>query len=98
MKKSLKQKLHDTLKEHNFITYAQLEALCHQWGYKLATAERVLRPSSSPQVKRIEKNGAIIRYEWLGQAAVLTEDVQKRVDAFMAEWGTKEKKTEDVLF
>ena len=86
---TIKQKLYEVIKQRGYITYNDLEDICHEIGCKIATAERILRPSSSPQVKRIEKNGAIIRYEWLGQESVLTDDVKKRVDAFMQEWGTK---------
>lgn len=86
MKESLKTKLHKTISEAGFVTYNQLEQLVHEWGFKLATAERTLRPSISPEIRQVKKNGAIIRYEWKG-----TVQQQANVQDFLDKWGTKPK-------
>lgn len=64
MKISLKQKLNDLIKEKGQISYNELEVLCHQWQYKIATAERVLRKSLSSDIERIMKENAIIGYKY----------------------------------
>lgn len=85
-KKGLKTRLHEVIKSQGSITYSELETLCHQWGYKVATAERALRRSQSPQIERIKKNGSIVAYRWFN--AIQTNF--DTAEAFLAEWGKKE--------
>ncbi len=61
---SLKTKLHTLLKNNGYISLQELENFCHQEHYKLATAERILRPSESPLIQRVMKSGAIIGYSY----------------------------------
>lgn len=63
---SLKLALNQILKNHSpqTMTLAELEAYCKLSGYKLSNAERRLRPSESPNIERVFKNGAIIGYRW----------------------------------
>lgn len=82
----LKQKLHNYLKEHESMSLDDLAFLCKQWGYKTATAERILRPSESPEVKHIMKNNAIIGYKWSSKA-----EITDNVKDFLNKWGTQNK-------
>lgn len=65
---SLKLNLHNLIKTQGYISLDQLEDYCHKAHYKLATAERQLRPSQSPQVEGVwnTKRTAIIGYKWKG--------------------------------
>jgi len=62
----LRQKLNDYIKGENgaFVSHDTVKQLCKQWGYRESNAERRLRPSESPNVERIMKNGAIVGYRW----------------------------------
>lgn len=87
-KKSIKVKLHELIKECNSITYYELRNWCDKVGIKLATAERCLRPSQSPEIAEIRtEKGAIIGYKWRGTDAKQWSNVKD----FMDKWGTKPK-------
>lgn len=73
---SLKQKLNDLIKEKGQISYNELEVLCHQWQYKIATAERVLRKSLSADIERIMKDNAIVGYKYK-QSEVVRDFLEK---------------------
>lgn len=64
---SLKSSLNQIIKDRNggIVSLAEIEAYCHQAHYKLSNAERRLRPSESPNIERLVKNGAIIGYRYL---------------------------------
>ena len=61
---SLKSNLNQIIRDlkGEILTLKELEDYCHKAQYKLSNAERRLRPSESPDVERITKNGAIIGY------------------------------------
>lgn len=61
---SLRQKLNDYIKDKGEISYYELQGLCNQWHFKVATAERELRPSKSPDIENIMKGKAIIGYKY----------------------------------
>ena len=65
---SLKSNLNQIIKDKNGETFTlnELEAYCHKAFYKLATAERVLRPSLSSNIVRVynNKGNAIIGYRY----------------------------------
>lgn len=86
-KKSLKDRLYEVLKTNGSINLAELESMCHKWGYKQATAERILRPSISPSVTPLIRKGAIVGYSWNG----MTKEQKDNVWDFMKTWGTKPK-------
>lgn len=95
MKQGLKQKLHEYIKLNKSINLDDLARLCKLWGYKTATAERVLRPSISPEIKELKTpKGAIIGYEWRGTDARQWSNVQD----FLEKWGTKPKVEPKGLF
>jgi hypothetical protein len=66
MKQSLKSKLNDIIKEARgqVVSINEIERLCHEWHYKPSNAERRLRPSESPNIERVFKNGAIVGYRY----------------------------------
>jgi len=61
---SLRVKLNDWIKSENgkMVSFSAIEHQTRLWGYKVSNAERCLRPSSSPDLERVFKNGAIIGY------------------------------------
>jgi len=61
---SLKHTLNQIIKERKEITYDELVVLAKQLGCKLETATRKLRPSDSPDIERVWRNGAIIGYKY----------------------------------
>lgn len=81
MKESLKTKLHNHIKQNGHINLQDLRQVCDKWGYKTSTAERELRPSKSPNIKELRKNGAIIGYIW--QDGV--------VEQFLKDWPSNDK-------
>lgn len=64
---SLRSQLNQIIKERKgeLLTIGELEVLCKRLGYKLSNAERRLRPSDSPEIERVMKNGYIIGYRYL---------------------------------
>jgi hypothetical protein len=64
---SLKSTLNQMIKDRNggIVTINEIEAFCHTAHYKLSNAERRLRPSESPNIERVMKNGAIIGYKYV---------------------------------
>lgn len=72
MKTSLKQKLNNLIQSRagQLVSINEIEALCHEFQYKLSNAERRLRASESPNIERVFKNGAIIGYRWQGSTVV----------------------------
>lgn len=67
----------------------EIEDFCHKAGYKLSNAERVLRPSQSPNIERVWKNNAIIGYRSAPSTAV---------EEFLREFPSKVKEEELTLF
>ena len=69
---SLKQRLHTLLKANKGqpVSLNTLEGIVKGWHYKLATAERKLRPSESPDVEGVMINRAIIAYRWKGDCSI----------------------------
>lgn len=63
---SLISNLHQIIKDKNggIFTQNELEDYCKTAQYKLSNAERRLRPSESPNIERVMKNGAIVGYRW----------------------------------
>ena len=61
---SLKQRLNEAIKINGSMTFDEIKKYTEELGYKLSNAERRLRPSESPNIERIEKNGAIVAYRW----------------------------------
>lgn len=62
----LKQKLNDWIESEQgrMVPIDSIEKQVREWGYKISNYERQLRPSLSPQVQSVKKNGAIIGYMW----------------------------------
>lgn len=67
MENGLRQKLNDWIRQENgrIVSINEIEAQVKIWGYKISNYERRLRPSESPNIERIKKNGAIIGYKYL---------------------------------
>lgn len=63
---SLKSNLNQIIKDRNGGIYSinELEAYCKKVPCKLASAERKLRPSESPNLERVMKKGYIIGYKY----------------------------------
>lgn len=63
---SLKSQLTQLIKSRSgtMVSINEIYLLCQTESYKLSNAERRLRPSESPNVERVFKNGAIIGYRW----------------------------------
>lgn len=63
---SLKTTLNQIIKERNggIVSLQEIEQICRNMQYKLSNAERRLRPSESPNIERVMKNGAIIGYKY----------------------------------
>lgn len=59
----LKSNLNKIIEERGEISLNELEEYCHKAHYKLSYAERELRPSASPNIEGVWKNGAIIGYK-----------------------------------
>jgi hypothetical protein len=94
MKDGLRQRLNNWIKaEQGQIVYVDsIERQVKLWGYKISNYERRLRPSESPNIERVMKNGAIVGYRWK-QSEV--------VSSFLRDFPSKPKepvKTEGVLF
>lgn len=70
---SLKLTLNQMISERagGVLSLNEIEDFCHKAGYKLSNAERVLRPSQSPNIERVWKNNAIIGYKSAPSKAVL---------------------------
>lgn len=66
---SLKANLNQIIKDRNggIFTLNELEAWCHKVPCKLASAERKLRPSESPNIERIMKKNYILGYRYHDQ-------------------------------
>ncbi len=64
---SLKSNLNQIIKDRNggIFTLQELEVFCKNAQYKLSNAERRLRPSESPNIERVMKNGAIVGYKYI---------------------------------
>jgi hypothetical protein len=65
-KKSLKLRLNQLIQREGYLWLEELDLLCKKWRYKLATAERRLRPSESPNVEPIVHHGANIGFKSRG--------------------------------
>ena len=72
---SLKQRLNDWIKnEQGRIVFIDvIERQVREWGFKISNAERRLRPSDSPNIERVFKNGAIVGYRWMPRLSDLKE-------------------------
>lgn len=66
---SLKSQLQQIIKDRNggIFTLNELEAYCHKVPCKLASAERKLRPSESPNIERVMKKNYILGYKYVVQ-------------------------------
>lgn len=82
MKESLRTKLNNWIKSENgkMISFDAIERQVKLWGYKMSNAERQLRPSLSPDIERVEKNGAIIGYRYFNS------QIKQAVDQFQKDW------------
>ena len=69
MKISLRQKLNDFIKQRGQVSYDEIKRLCETgyFGsyYRMATAERRMRPSESPDIEPIIEGGYIKAYKHL---------------------------------
>lgn len=74
-RKSLKDRLNDFIQARGQVDFNYLKQLLESghFGrkYKLNNLERRLRPSESPCVEPIEKNGVLVGYRWLCQPVVM---------------------------
>jgi hypothetical protein len=65
---SLYTKLHEFIKKNKRVSYQDIVDGCQSglFGkiYKPSNAERRLRPSESPEIRTIRKNGSIAYYEY----------------------------------
>lgn len=66
MAESLIKQLNNWIKNANgeMVTIDALEKQVKVWGYKISNYERRLRPSNSPNVEAIKKDGYIVGYKW----------------------------------
>jgi hypothetical protein len=64
---SLKDKLNKWIQKKGEVKHEDVKFACENnfFGkkYKISTAERRLRPSESPEVETVERNGAIYLYK-----------------------------------
>lgn len=65
-KVGLRERLNEWIKAEGgkMVPFGAIEHQTRLWGYKVSNAERCLRPSSSPNLERVFKNGAIIGYRY----------------------------------
>jgi predicted transcriptional regulator len=79
MKTGLRERLIRLLQVANGETVPinEIERMCKIWGYKISNYERRLRPSETPNVISIKKNGAIIGYQW-AQAVHQSNDTAEK--------------------
>lgn len=56
----------------------EVHAYCKSAGFKQSNAERCLRPSLSPNVEAIKKNGYIIGYKWITNEKTDTQRVEEK--------------------
>ena len=82
---SLKTTLNQIIRERNggTVSINEIEAFCHKANYKLSNAERRLRPSESPGIERVIKNGAIVGYRYMpsGEGITITSDNFRQLQA-----------------
>lgn len=65
MKDGLRTKLNDWIKAEGgkLVPIDAIERQVKLWGYKISNYERRLRPSESPDIERVFKNGVIVGYK-----------------------------------
>jgi hypothetical protein len=70
---SLHKKLNDWIKDEQgrTVPIESIERQVGEWGYKISNYERRLRPSESPNIERVFKNGAIVGYRYKQSEAVV---------------------------
>ena len=62
---SLKQELNDLIQRKGYVSIDEVHAFAKDLGHKEATAERELRQSRSPNIKKVTRdNGTIKGYKW----------------------------------
>ena len=60
---SLRSNLITLIWQRGYLSLDDIEAYCKVHRFKLSNAERRLRPSESPTIVSVERNGAIIGYK-----------------------------------
>ena len=63
---SLRVHLNNLIRERGYLSYDEVVMETILKGHKVETASRVLRPSKSPLIESIPRNGSIIGYKWKG--------------------------------
>ena len=61
---SLKSKLNEAIRINGTMTYNELKNMTEELGYKVDNMTRRLRPSESPDIESVKKNGAIVAYKY----------------------------------
>lgn len=68
MKNGLRKRLNDEIRRTKYMSLEEVHQLAKYYNHKESYAERVLRPSDSPEVKTIRnKKGHNTGYEWIGE-------------------------------
>lgn len=78
MKNGLKKRLNDEIKRIKYMSLEEVHQLAKYYNHKESYAERVLRPSDSPEIKTIRnKKGHNTGYKWIG----MVNDELKGIDS-----------------